>query len=147
MNNNFLYKYFLYKDLIINNNLIGGKKIKKIKRMNNYSKSLSEPWFSLIKLGLKTVEGRLDMGEFSKFEINDIIEWTNDNFNKRRIRTKITNITKYKTFEDYLKNKGIDNCLPGIDNIEDGLSVYYKYYKKKDEEQYGIIAIEFEIIN
>ena len=31
MNNNFLYKYFLYKDLIINNNLIGGKKIKIIK--------------------------------------------------------------------------------------------------------------------
>ena len=82
--------YLLYKDLIINNNLIGGKKIKKIKRMNNYSKSLSEPWFSLIKLGLKTVEGRLYKGEFSKFEINDIIEWTNDNFKKRTIRTKIT---------------------------------------------------------
>lgn len=146
MNNNFLYRYFLYKDLIINNNLIGGKKIKKIKRMNNYSKSLSEPWFSLIKLGLKTVEGRLNMGEFSKFKINDIIEWTNDNFNKRRIRTKITNITNYNTFEEYLKDKGLNKCLPSMDTIEDGLSVYYKYYKKEDEEQYGIIAIEFEII-
>lgn len=88
----------------------------------------------------------MDKGEFSKFKINDIIEWTNDNFNKRTIRTKITNITKYNTFEEYLIDKGIDNCLPGIDNIEDGLSVYYKYYKKDDEEQYGIIAIEFEII-
>ena len=146
MNNNFLYKDFLYKDLIINNNLIGGKKIKKIKRMNNYSKSLSEPWFSLIKLGLKTVEARLDKGDFSNFKINDIIEWTNDNFNKRRIRTKITNITEYKTFKEYLIDKGLNKCLPSMDTIEDGLSVYYKYYKKEDEELYGIIAIEFEII-
>ena len=34
----------------------------------NYRKHLSEPWFSLIKLGIKTVEGRLNKGVFSKIK-------------------------------------------------------------------------------
>lgn len=29
-----------------------------------YTKSVSEPWFTLISLGLKTVKGRLNKGEF-----------------------------------------------------------------------------------
>ena len=40
-----------------------------------YNKHLSEPWFSLIKLGLKTCEGRLNKGEFSKMKVNDTIEF------------------------------------------------------------------------
>ena len=33
-----------------------------------YEKNLSEPWFSLIKLGLKTVEGRLNKGDFKELK-------------------------------------------------------------------------------
>ena len=29
--------------------------------MTTYIKNVSEPWFSLIKLGLKTIEGRLNL--------------------------------------------------------------------------------------
>ena len=38
-----------------------------------YKKHLSEPWFSLVKLNIKTIEGRLIKGDFSKMKINDII--------------------------------------------------------------------------
>jgi ASC-1-like (ASCH) protein len=31
-----------------------------------YNEHLSEPWFSLISLGLKTVEGRKNKGKFKK---------------------------------------------------------------------------------
>ena len=143
-----MYKYFLYKNIVDIDNLIGGKKIRKNKRMiSNHTMTLKEPWFSLIKLGLKTVEGRLNNGRFSLLKIDDIIEWTNDNFNKRSIKTKITKITKYNTFEEYLMDKKLNKCLPGIDTIEDGLSVYYNYYKKEDEKENGVIAIEFNIID
>ena len=40
-----------------------------------YTKHLSEPWFTLIKLGIKTCEGRLNKGDFSKMKINDTIEF------------------------------------------------------------------------
>ena len=31
--------------------------------------------------------------------------------------------------------------------IEHGLSVYYKYYKKEDEEKFGVVAIRLELLN
>jgi ASC-1-like (ASCH) protein len=113
-----------------------------------YTKNLSEPWFSLINLGLKTVEGRLKKGDFEKMKINDIIEWTNDEFEKRQFKTKINEIKYYSTFEEYLINEGLKNCLPGIEKygINHGLSVYYKYYKKEDEVKYGIVSIKLEFI-
>ena len=32
--------------------------------------------------------------------------------------TKIINVNLYKTFEEYLIDKGLKNCLPGMPNME-----------------------------
>ena len=65
--------------------------------MKEFNKHLSEPWFSLIKLGLKSVEGRLNKGEFSKFKKNDIVVWTNNDFgNLRSVKTKIKSNVFFK---------------------------------------------------
>jgi hypothetical protein len=34
-----------------------------------YEKNLSEPWFSLIKLRIKKVEGRLNKGDFANMNL------------------------------------------------------------------------------
>lgn len=39
-----------------------------------YLEHVSEPWFSLILLGLKTVEGRLNKGRFHDMKEGDIIQ-------------------------------------------------------------------------
>lgn len=58
-------------------------------------------------------------------------------------KTKIVGITKYKTFEDMIKNEGLKNTLPGYKRVDKGVNeVYYKYYTKQDEEKYGVIAIK-----
>jgi ASC-1-like (ASCH) protein len=54
----------------------------------------------------------------------------------RSVKTKITKKVVYSTFKEYLETEGLDNCLPGMPSIEHGLSVYYKYYTKEDEENY-----------
>lgn len=46
--------------------------------MSIYEKNLSEPWFSLIKLKIKTVEGRLNKGDFANMNIGDSIVFTNN---------------------------------------------------------------------
>lgn len=120
-------------------------------KMNNnitiYEKNVSEPWFSLIKLGLKTVEGRLIKGDFAKMKKNDIIIWKNNDFDfERTFQTKIIKIKKYKSFEQYLTKEGLDKCLPGIDNLENGVQIYHKYYSKNQENTYGINAIHLQII-
>lgn len=109
---------------------------------------LSEPWFTLISLGLKTCEGRLYKHRFKDYKIGDIIKWWNNDFGKGRFCfTKIININLYKTFEEYLIDKGLKNCLPGMPNMEHGLDVYLHYFKKEDETKYGVVSFELEIIN
>jgi len=128
-----------------------------------YREHLSEPWFTLVSLGLKTCEGRLHKNRFREFKEGDIIQWINDDFGlERRCFTKITYVKVYETFEEYLNDKGLENCLPGMPNLEHGLGVYRKYYgdlisrgyptksylkEKIDEEKYGVVSFELEKVN
>jgi ASC-1-like (ASCH) protein len=97
-------------------------------------KNVKEPWFSLIKLGLKTVEGRLNKGEFTNMNIKDLFIFTNNDFGFVRTYMKeIKNISYYDTFQTYLETETLEKCLPGIYNIDDGLKIYYNYYTKEDE--------------
>ena len=114
--------------------------------MNNiiYTKTISEPWFSLIKLGIKNVEGRLDKNDFVKIKKGDIIKLTNNIFGfNREFNITVQSVKKYTNFEEYLNEEGLDSCLPGIDSIEEGLYIYYTYYTKTDEEIFGVKAIRF----
>lgn len=114
----------------------------------NYIESILEPWFSLILLGLKTVEGRRNKGKFKEMKVGDIIQWNNFNFKPRSILTRITGKAEYPTFREYLEKEGLDKCLPGMEKfgIEDGLSIYYKYFTKEDEKEFGVVAIRIEPI-
>ena len=112
--------------------------------MSIYEKNLSEPWFSLIKLGIKDVEGRLNKGDFANMNIGDFILFTNNELGfERKFKIVIKNISYYDNFQTYLENETLERCLPCIDNMEDGLNVYYKYYKKSDELEYKIKAFTF----
>jgi ASC-1-like (ASCH) protein len=115
--------------------------------MTTYTKHLSEPWFSLIKIGAKKCEGRLNKGDFSQMKKGDYILFENNDFDfPRSFRCKITSIHNYTSFKKYLENETLEKCLPGIETIENGVKIYYKYYKKEDELQYKIKAIRLKII-
>jgi len=159
--NDCTYKYKKYKNKIINidKQTGGSKKLKKkmmtkINHNNNnnkmnmikYSENLSEPWFTLIHLGLKTVEGRKNKGRFKEMQVGDIVEWKNNDFGERKFLTKITGKAEYKTFAEYLEIEKLDKCLPGIQNLEQGVNVYYKYFTKEEETEFGVVAIRIELI-
>ena len=112
--------------------------------MLTYRKHLSEPWFSKVLEGNKIFEGRLNKNDFNNMKINDHIIFYNDN---KEFTVEIISIDNYNCFNDYLIDKTIEKCLPCdyIHSIEDGLNEYYKFYKKEDEEKYGIICIGIKI--
>lgn len=150
-----MYIQLYYRNKQTYNNIngqYGGKKMKNKQKHRNRHKNnkhqimfhVSEPWFSLISTGLKTVEGRKNKGKFKDMKVGDVIVWTNDDFGERYYKTKVVRKTEYKTFYDYLQAEGLDKCLPSIPTIEQGLSVYFKYYTKEDEARYGVVAIELE---
>jgi ASC-1-like (ASCH) protein len=88
---------------------------------------ISEERFTLIKLGIKTCEGRLFKGDFSLMKKDDIITFINNDFFQRRIDVKITSVKRYNSFESYLYSEKLERCLPGIDNIDDGYDIYSIY--------------------
>ena len=114
--------------------------------VTEYTEHVSEPWFTLISLGLKTIEGRKNKGKFKEMQIGDLITLVNNDFMERKTKTKIVRKTEYITFQEYLETEGLNNCLPGMPTIEHGLSVYFKYFTKEDEATFGVIAIQMELV-
>jgi ASC-1-like (ASCH) protein len=115
--------------------------------MTTYNKHLSEPWFSLIKIGEKKCEGRMNKGDILEMKKGDYILFENNDFGFQRLfRCKITSIHNYSSFEEYLYHETLEKCLPGIDTIEEGIKIYHKYYpNKEDEIKYKIKAIRLRV--
>ena len=114
--------------------------------MTIYNKHLSEPWFSLIKIGAKKCEGRLNKGDFALMKKGDYIIFENNDFAvSRTFRCEVTSIHHYNSFENYLRAETLAKCLPGIDTIEHGVSIYHEYYKPEDEATYKIVAIRLRV--
>lgn len=126
--------------------------IKQIKMVSEYTKSVQEPWFSLIKTGTKVVEGRPKKGIFNKIKKDDIVIWTNDITGKiRECKTKVVGVRYYDTFYDMIETEGLYNVLPangaGIKTVEDGVEkVYRQWYNADIENEYGVCAIEVEVM-
>ena len=145
-------KYIKYKKMYIG--MKGG--IHENKNENNnknqYEIHVSEPWYSLLKSGKKTVEGRLNKGIFEKLEVGDIVVWfTMDKETREKIEfsSEIVDKIKYNTFEKMLETEGLENVLPnhnGIKTIEDGVNVYRRWYSEDMEKKFGVIAIKIKLL-
>jgi hypothetical protein len=72
------------------------KRTNKIKP--TYIEFITEPWFSLIQLGLKTVEARKNKGKFKEMKVGDTIEWRNNNFKPRSFLTQVIGKAEYPNF-------------------------------------------------
>ncbi len=101
---------------------------------------VQEPWFSHIKSGSKTIEGRLNKGRFESMKVGDLIKFQNNSFQDGSFFRQISEIYKYKTFAEYL-GKHLAQALPGIKSIEDGVAIYRAFYSEEDEKKYGILAV------
>lgn len=67
----------------------------------------------------------MNKGDFSQMKIGDSIFFTNNDLGfERSFLVKIKKISNYETFEEYLKNEGLEKTLPIVENIEDGLKVH-----------------------
>ena len=45
-----------------------------------------------------------------------------------------------------IRSNGIDNVLPGIRNIDEGIQVYMQYYNKEIESEFGVVGIHVSLI-
>ena len=112
-----------------------------------FRKNISEPWFSLIMIRSKTIEGRLNQDDWVEMRESDRIDWVNEGFGfKREFRTAIISKKVYPSFETYLRSEGLHKTLPSIQKIEDGLKIYRLFYKPEEEIKSGVVALELKIL-
>jgi len=107
--------------------------------MKTITTNKQEPYASFVKDGLKTVEGRLNRGKFAELKIGDIME-----MNDERTPFKVISKNIYPTFRTMLEAEGISNVLPDRYTMDGGLEVYYEFYSKDEEKEFGVVAIHIK---
>jgi ASC-1-like (ASCH) protein len=102
--------------------------------------NVQEPYFSFIKLGKKTVEGRLGKDKYFSLQKGDLIKINN-------LEVEVVGVTKYSSFKDMLITEGIENVIPDAKDLDGAVNVYYKFYSKEDEKTFGVAGISIKIKN
>lgn len=113
-------------------------------------KSLREPWFSLVKSGKKTCEGRLNKGEFAALKLGEKITFYKDKniccSDSNEFSVVVTGLFSYPSFEVMLESEGLSTVLPPIKTIKEGVEVYRQFYSEEDEAKYGVLAICVRVV-
>lgn len=95
--------------------------------------------FKLIEDGIKKIEIRLNDEKRKVLKINDYIEFT-DITTLEIMFVKITNLYHFENFEELFNH--FDNSTLGGGTYEE----MYDYYSKADENKYGVLGIEIELL-
>jgi len=107
--------------------------------MKIISINVQEPYDAFILNGKKIVEGRLNKGRFSDIEIGDVLE-----LEPEKIKFEVIEKNIYKSFKEMIEKEGIENVIPDKNNINDAVDVYYKFYTKEQEDEFGVVAIKIK---
>ncbi|XP_056853493.1 uncharacterized protein LOC130502717 isoform X2 [Raphanus sativus] len=101
----------------------------------NFELHVQEPYFTQLKDGLKTTEGRCAVGDYMRIGSGDFIL-----FNKCLL-LKVQDVCYYTSFSEMLRGEGLAKVLPGVESIEEGVGVYRNFYSEEKERMNGVVAI------
>ncbi|MEM1312588.1 MAG: ASCH domain-containing protein [Patescibacteria group bacterium] len=98
--------------------------------------NVKEPYFSYLKEGKKTIEGRLAKEKFVSLNPGDVV-LIND-----LAVFEVEGVVKYNSFREMLASEGLNKVIPDANSIQEGVSVYYNFYTEHDEKMFGVVAIK-----
>ncbi len=100
-------------------------------------------YLNLIKQGKKTVEGRLNKGVFGKARMgNRFCFYSGD----QKVYCKVKDVQTFRSFRDMLQTVGIEKCLPGVNNLDVGVSMYDRIPGyAAGAAQFGVVALHLEV--
>ncbi|XP_010509766.1 PREDICTED: uncharacterized protein LOC104786096 [Camelina sativa] len=101
----------------------------------NFELHVQEPYFTQLKDGLKTVEGRCAVGDYMRISSGAFIL-----FNKCLL-LEVQDVHHYTSFSEMLRLEGLAEVLPGVESIEEGVKVYRNFYSEEKERLNGVVAI------
>ena len=113
--------------------------------------NLDRRWFDAIVAGLKTFEGKcLKNPDSTASQI--LRAWISNRDGRKivlvfkcddeRIRKELLDITRHNSIRQMIEHHGLENALPGVSDLEEGLTIYAKYYSLELEAP-GVIGLVF----
>ncbi|ASJ05551.1 ASCH domain-containing protein [Thermococcus barossii] len=106
--------------------------------MARWRMGLQEEYLRAIAEGRKRIEGRLYDEKRQAIRPGDEIVFEN------KLVCVVKDLRVYPSFREMLEREGIENVLPGVESIEEGVRVYRRFYSEEKERKYGVVAIEVE---
>ena len=100
--------------------------------------------FKLIKEGTKTIELRLYDEKRKLLNVGDVIEFTNID-TKEVIKVEILQLHLFNNFQELYKHFAKVSMGYGENEIANP-SDMEEYYSKEEQQEYGVVGIEIELI-
>lgn len=93
----------------------------------------------------KTIESRLYDEKRKQINVADMIEFSCNDDASRKILTRVRNIYRYKSFEKMFSSLPIRYF--GSNSKDELLEEIQVFYPKEEQEEYGVIGIEIELVD
>ena len=114
-----------------------------------HTMDVAEPYHSLIKSGVKPVEGRKISPKWEIIQIGDVIIMTcpdRDQFN-----VEVTKINFYlpstgDPLTAYLNGETLERALPGVTSMEEGRRIYLQWSTDEEIKKMGMMGIQVRVI-
>jgi len=100
---------------------------------------IEEPWISFIFSGKKKYECRAFDRERLNYKIGDSIGIVNKKH--KRVEFVITELIRARSFLELFEKIGLENTLPGVETVEEGVQIYRQWVSEERERQFGVVAI------
>ena len=108
-----------------------------------------------IRSGVKTVEGRLGKPRFLQIKEGDILNVREDIWKDGVVigshddvlKLKVTQVLYFESFEEMFAAIDYKSAVPNSANIQDAMNKYSEFFSADDEEEYGVVALFFEVSN
>lgn len=101
--------------------------------------------FEQIKERSKTVEIRLYDEKRKNINVGDKIVFHCRSANTEAIIVTVTALDWFKTFRELFQSELFDRTGCGNMSVDEATEYMYNYYGKEQEEEFGVIAIGFQI--
>lgn len=115
--------------------------------MNLYMTLNSGP-FALIKEGRKTIELRLFDEKRRCVKVGDVIVFQKKEDPEQKLFAKVLALHQFPDFSSLYKSLPLEKCGYSEDEIETASPEdMKKYYSPEKQEKYGVLGIEFALID
>lgn len=107
--------------------------------------TLKEPYISQIIQKVKTVEGRINSGQFLQMRVGENVVFCNQ---AKKVNCRIDGKKVYGNFREMLEAEGLKNCLPNARSLDEGVAIYESLPGFVERAaRHGVVALKISVVD